>query len=111
MTVEQDQTLLIEDEIQTLKRRIASLEEFEMNVAQDYGMQSEEIDSPAILQKAKDMVLSLDRPSQEMKNKAVQTAVVLDSLYKLRCSLSELHRARVVRNLPAGHQVPVINQV
>ncbi len=33
MTVEQDQTLLIEDEIQTLKRRIASLEEFEMNVA------------------------------------------------------------------------------
>ncbi len=111
MTVEQDQTLLIEDEIQTLKRRIASLEEFEMNVAQDYGMQSEEIVSPAILQKAKDMVLSLDRPSQEIKNKAVQTAVVLDSLYKLRCSLSELHRARVVRNLPASRQVPVINQV
>ncbi len=111
MTIQQDQMLLVEDEIQVLKRRISSLEEFEMNAAQEYGMQSEEIDSPAILQKAKEMVWSLDGPSQEMKDKAVQTAVDLDSLYKLRCSLSELQRARAVLHLQVGRQAPANNQV
>ncbi|KAK0486302.1 hypothetical protein IW261DRAFT_1559707 [Armillaria novae-zelandiae] len=106
-----DDMLVVDNEIQDLKRRIISLEEFEMNVAQEYGMQSEEIDSPAILQKAKEIVWSLNGPSQEMKDRAVQTAGDLDALYKLRCSLSELQRARAVLHLQAGRlEAPANNE-
>ncbi|KAK0494909.1 hypothetical protein EDD18DRAFT_1354899 [Armillaria luteobubalina] len=105
-----DDMLVVDNEIQDLRRRIVSLEEFEMNVAQEYGMQSEDIDSPAILQKAKEIVWSLNGPSQETKDRAVQTAVDLDTLYKLRCSLSGLQRARAVLHLQAGLQAPANNQ-
>ncbi|KAK0439940.1 uncharacterized protein EV420DRAFT_1316019 [Desarmillaria tabescens] len=72
-------------------------------------MQSEEIDSPVILQKAKDVILSTDEGPLEIKDKPVQTAVFLDSLYKLRRSLSELRLFRIVSDLQACELEPANN--
>ncbi|KAG7441775.1 uncharacterized protein BT62DRAFT_955402, partial [Guyanagaster necrorhizus] len=99
-----DRILRIRKEIQILERRISSLKESEIKIAEEYGMHSDEIDSPAILQKAKERVLALEGASMETKNKAVKTAVVLDTLYKLRCSLSELQRVTIVPSLRVSHR-------